>query len=61
MALALDELQEDDEKYEVEGLTFLVAKSVLDVVKSYGSVKIDYLDYPWGGQLVVKANGAASC
>ena len=61
MALALDEPQEDDEKFEEKGLTFLVAKSVSDVIKSYGSVNIDFRDYPWGGQLVVKANGAGAC
>lgn len=59
--MALDEPKDDDEKHEAHGLTFLVAPSVAQMIKSYGSVHIDYRDYPWGGQIIVKASGAAEC
>ncbi len=61
MALALDEPQDDDEQIESEGITFLVAPDVSKLVKTYGSVTVDYKDYPWGGQITVKASGAAEC
>ena len=61
MALALDEPHDDDEKYDVEGLTFLVAPNVAQMLQSFGQVNIDYLSYPWGGQISVKAASAGSC
>ena len=59
--MALDEPKDDDNQFEAAGLTFLVSPSVLKMVESLGPVLIDYRDYPWGGQIVIKASGAAAC
>lgn len=59
--MALDEPKDEDETHEIHGITLLVDKSVAEMVKNYGHVKIDYLDYPWGGQIVVKAGNASEC
>jgi hypothetical protein len=62
MGLALDEPKTDDEKFEVKGLSFVMAKDVTETVKSYGNVTIDYQDRPFfmkGFQ--VGLTGASSC
>ena len=59
--MALDEPQDDDATVESEGITFLVAPDVAKLVKTYGSVTVDYRDYPWGGQITVKAANATEC
>jgi hypothetical protein len=47
MGLALDEPREEDDKLEVKGLTFVVAKDVSDALQYYGDVSIDYQDKPF--------------
>jgi Fe-S cluster assembly iron-binding protein IscA len=59
LALALDESKEEDEKHEVQGLTFLINPEVAKVLENYKGVDIDFKDYPWGGQIVVKASTGA--
>ena len=59
--MALDEPNDDDEKFETGGLTFLIAPSVSKMVKSFGEINIDFVDYPWGGQITVKAAGSTEC
>jgi len=39
--LALDEPKENDEKYEQDGLTFLVDNNLLDTC---GTIKVDFID-----------------
>ena len=41
LGLALDEPKENDEKYEQDGITFLVDNNVLDPC---GSIKVDFID-----------------
>ena len=63
MALALDEPKDEDETHEIDGLSFIVAKSVTRMLQRYGQIKVSYHDYPWGGQIMVKAgeDGGDSC
>lgn len=61
MALALDESKDDDETHEVDGIKFLVSPNVNQVLQTYGGVNISFADYPWGGQLVIKASDATAC
>ena len=41
LGLALDEPKENDEKYEQDGLTFLVDNNLLDTC---GTIKVDFID-----------------
>jgi hypothetical protein len=62
MGLALDEPKEDDKKYEVEGLSFIIDKDVTDALRHYGNVSIDYNDRPFFAKgFQVSLTGAASC
>jgi hypothetical protein len=47
MGLALDEPRAEDDKIEVKGLPFVVAKDVTDALRYYGDVSIDYQDRPF--------------
>ncbi len=47
MGLALDEPRTNDEKVEAEGLSFLLSSDVADMIRSYGSLSIDYRDRPF--------------
>jgi hypothetical protein len=47
MGLALDEPKASDEKVEAEGLSFVVSSEVGDMIRSYGSLSIDYMDRPF--------------
>jgi Fe-S cluster assembly iron-binding protein IscA len=44
MGLALDEPKAHDEKIEVEGLSFIAARDVADLIRSAGSLSIDYVE-----------------
>ena len=44
MGLALDEPKTNDEKIEVEGFTFIAAGDVADLIRSHGSLSIDYVE-----------------
>jgi hypothetical protein len=47
MGIALDEPNVEDDKIEVKGLPFVVAKDVTDALQYYGDVFIDYPDRPF--------------
>jgi len=47
MGLALDEPKANDEKIEVEGFSFIMASEVVDTIRSYGNLFIDYMEHPW--------------
>jgi hypothetical protein len=47
MGLALDEPKGDDARIEAEGFPFVMASEVVDAIRSYGSLFIDYTDHPW--------------
>ncbi len=44
MGLALDEPKAHDEKIEVEGFSFIAARDVADLIRSAGSLSIDYVE-----------------
>ena len=46
MDLALDEPKANDEKVEVEGLSFVMSSDVANTIRSYGNVAIDYKEFP---------------
>ncbi len=47
MGLALDEPKENDERVDVQGLSFVLDGEVADTIRSYGSLSIDYWDRPF--------------
>jgi hypothetical protein len=47
MGLTLDEPKTNDEKLEVKGLSFVIAKDVTEAIRHYGNVSIDYRDRPF--------------
>jgi iron-sulfur cluster assembly protein len=44
LRLVLDEPKDDDDSYEVEGLTYLISK---DLSTQSGAVKVDFIDNGW--------------
>jgi len=61
--LVLDEPKDDDESFEVDGLTYLINK---ELSTQSGDVKVDYVDNGWQqGFSVTSANpvggGASAC
>jgi hypothetical protein len=63
MGLALDEPHAEDDKIEVKGLPFVVARDVTDALQYYGDVSIDYQDRPFfmkGFRLSLSRAGACS-
>ena len=61
MGLALDEPKADDERIEAEGFSFLVASEVADLIRSFGSLLIDYKDRPWAKGFQLSFPGKGSC
>ena len=62
MRLVLDEPKDNDEKFEVDGLTYLIDK---DLGVQSGAVKVDYVDNGWQAGFVLSAanplGGGGSC
>jgi hypothetical protein len=61
MGLTLDEPKSNDEKIEVEGLSFIVASEVADVIRSYGNLLIDYQERFWAKGFQLSFAGKSSC
>jgi len=61
MGLALDEPKVNDEKIEVEGFSFILASEVADIIRSFGSLLIDYKDRPWAKGFQLSFPGKDSC
>ena len=61
MGLALDEPKANDEKIEVEGFSFIVASEVVDTIRSYGNLLIDYTEHPWMKGFQLSLLGKVSC
>ena len=61
MGLALDEPKANDERIEVEGFSFIVASEVVDTIRSFGSLFIDYKDRPWAKGFQLSFPGKSSC
>jgi len=64
MAMALDELQENDEVFKEKGLTFMINRELFEEVKP---IKVDFIDTPRGSGYSITANlagadcGSCSC
>lgn len=60
--MVLDEPKENDDKYQVDGLTYLIDK---DLSASSGKVTVDFVDNGWQQGFTVNAEnplgGGASC
>ena len=61
MGLTLDEPKANDERIEAEGFSFIVASEVADVIRSFGSLLIDYKDRPWAKGFQLSFPGKGSC
>ncbi len=61
MGLALDEPKENDEKMEAQGVSFVMASDVADMIRSYGSLLIDYKEYLWMKGFQLSLPGGGSC
>jgi len=61
MGLALDEPKADDERFEAQGFSFIVASEVADVIRSFGSLLIDYQDRLWAKGFQLSFPGRGSC
>jgi Fe-S cluster assembly iron-binding protein IscA len=61
MGLALDEPKVNDEQIEVEGFSFLVDSEVANMIRSFGSLFIDYKDRPWAKGFQLSFPGKGSC
>ena len=61
MGLALDEPKTGDEKFETEGFSFVVASEVADMIRSCGSLLIDYKDRPWARGFQLSLPGKRAC
>nr|WP_052515195.1 hypothetical protein [Dethiosulfatarculus sandiegensis] len=53
MRLVLDEPKDADEKYEVDGLTYLIDK---DLMEKSGNVKVDFVDNGWQQGFVLSSD-----
>ena len=60
MGLALDEPKANDEKIEVEGVSFVAAGDVADLIRSQGGLSIDYVKsfFKKGFQLSLLGQGS---
>jgi Fe-S cluster assembly iron-binding protein IscA len=63
MRLVLDEPKENDDKYEVDGLTYLIDK---ELSTQSGDVKVDFVDNGWQQGFVLSTahplgSGGSSC
>ena len=61
MGLALDEPKANDKRIEVEGLSFLMDSEVADMIRSFGSLFIDYQDRFWAKGFQLSFPGKGSC
>jgi hypothetical protein len=61
MGLALDEPKANDEKIEVEGLSFVAAGDVADLIRSHGGLSIDYVKSWFSKRFQLSLSGQASC
>ncbi|HVP79730.1 MAG TPA: hypothetical protein VMV04_17740 [Thermodesulfobacteriota bacterium] len=61
MGLALDEPNANDERFEAEGFSFIAASEVADIIRSFGSLLIDYKDRPWAKGFQLSFPGKGSC
>ena len=61
MDLALDEPKADDEKIEVEGLSFVAEGDVADLIRSSGGLSIDYAKSWLRKGFQLSLVGQASC
>jgi len=61
MGLTLDEPKANDERIEVEGFSFIVASEVAEMIRSFGSLFIDYKDRPWAKGFQLSFPGKGSC
>jgi hypothetical protein len=61
MGLALDEPKADDERFEAGGFSFIAASEVVDVIRSYGKLLIDYKDRSWAKGFQLSFRGKGSC
>lgn len=61
MGLALDEPKKDDERFEAEGFLFIAASEVADLIRSCGSLFIDYTDRLWARGFQLSLSGRRSC
>jgi len=61
MGLVLDEPKANDEKIEVEGFSFIMASEVVDTIRSYGNLFIDYMEHPWMKGFQLSLLGKVSC
>jgi Fe-S cluster assembly iron-binding protein IscA len=61
MGLALDEPKANDERIEAEGLSFIVASEVAEIIRSCGNLFIDYKDRPWTRGFQLSLAGKGSC
>jgi Fe-S cluster assembly iron-binding protein IscA len=59
--MALDEPNEDDEVYKVDGLDFVISKPTVASIRGYQSVIfIDWVDDPTGRGFVLRLRDATS-
>jgi len=61
--MALDESNESDETFKINGLTFMIEKELLEMVKP---VKIDFIETPRGAGYIIEsslkaADGCGGC
>ncbi len=61
MDLVLDEPKANDEKVEVEGLSFVMNSDVADTIRSYGNVAIDYKEFLWMKGFQLSLGGESCC
>jgi hypothetical protein len=61
MGLVLDEPKANDEKIEVKGFSFIMASEVVDTIRSYGNLFIDYMEHPWMKGFQLSLLGKVSC
>jgi len=61
MGLALDEPKADDERFEAEGFSIIVASEVADIIRPYGRLLIDYKDRPWAKGFQLSFPGKGPC
>ncbi len=61
MGLAQDELKGNDERIEVEGVSFIMASEVADTIRSYGNLFVDYVEQPWKKGFELSLSGKVSC
>ena len=61
MGLTLDEPKANDERIEVEGFSFVMDSEVADIIRSFGSLLIDYQDRLWAKGFQLSFPGKGSC